>query len=784
MRHLRVQLIPATSVIAGLVLLVSWLPSPAQTTAGIARESTPASDAGTLGEVVVTAQRREENIQDVPVAAAVVSGLTLEQQNINSLSALTETTPGVHIESHPRSGDLYIRGIGSGENQSFDQSVGTFVDDIYHGRARTIAGIFLDLDRIEVLKGPQSTFFGNHAIAGAINIVTKKPGDTYEGYARALYGQYQQYGAEAAAGGPINDWLGLRVAATVNGFGGWIKNVNTGKEEPRQNNTAARATVVAKPGNDLDITLKLEGNVDRQMSTTYYQLSGCPPAAPFPSVGFCSAALAERLPTGLDTEENAKKPGDGARLAENEYVLTANYHRWDQTFTSVTGYYNYHFHLDIDGDLTPNPLLTAEAPERYDQFSQEFRITSPASQTIEYLAGAYLQTDSLHFEQGFSYFFLSPTISGAPALAPLRPYLPLGQVTLFDQREHRYAVFGSATWNISDRWKLTGGLRGSRVDKSYTWDAFFGKSTQVFGGITSLPAPLQPLAGAVGIGKAGLLAGSRRDKVTLPSARLQYKIDPEVMAYFSYSKGSKAGGFNGADNSGVASDLPYQPEHVNAFEVGLKSEWFDDRFLLNLAAFRANYTDLQVAVNIATNGGVRSLVQNAGSSESEGVELQVEWVATKELRLSLGIAYDDAHYVSYPNVTATQLQQLEGFASQDLSGRPTAFAPLWSGNLTGSYRASLPGGFHLTTMVITYFTSSYFLDGTDDPTVAQGAYTRLDGRLSLESPDGHWALDLIGKNLTDRDILTFAQAFPLSLGSTGVQKLEPRNGAVQIQYRW
>ena len=420
-RAIHLQLMPSTAVIAWLVLLSASVPSLAQTTVGGGSPPPSPRDQGDLGEVVVTAQRRKENIQDVPVSAEVVGGLALQQQNIESLSTLSEITPDVHIEPHPRSGDLYIRGIGSGENHSFDQSVGTFIDDIYHGRARSlIAGTFLDLDRVEVLKGPQSTFFGNNAIAGAISIVTKKPGDTFEGYARALYGEYQQYAAEAAAGGPVNEWLGLRIAATANGFGGWIKNVNTGENEPRQNNAAARITAVARPTKDLDITLKLEGNVDRQMSATYFQLMGCPPAVPFAPAGFCSVALAEGLPTGLDTDENAKKPGDGTRLSENEYVLTANYHQWGQTFSSVTGYYNYHFQLNIDGDLTPNPLLTAQAPERYDQFSQEFRITSPVNQTIEYLAGAYLQSDSLHFEQAFSYFFLSPAISGAPPLAPSR----------------------------------------------------------------------------------------------------------------------------------------------------------------------------------------------------------------------------------------------------------------------------------------------------------------------------------------------------------------------------
>jgi iron complex outermembrane receptor protein len=759
--------------------------APDATAKGAGRSAQESGNSGQLEEIVVTAQKRSENLQQVPVSAVVINNQAMVQENLNSLGALSETVPSVHISFHPRSGDLYIRGIGSGENQDFEQSVGTFIDDIYHGRARTTAATFLDLDRVEILKGPQSTYFGNNAIAGALNIVTKKPGDTFDASARALYGQHGQYALEGAVGGPLNDIVGIRFAAAANGVDGWIKNINAGDHQPHEDNIAGRVTLVFKPTEDFDATFKVEGSKDkRRDGIEYGQIIDCPPPAPFVATGFCSAALAQGVPTGIDNNRNATKPGAGADLNTAETVLTANYRQWDHTFTSVTGYFEYHFTDNLDGDGTPTPLLTSQAPEHYHQFSQEFRVTSPVGQRFEYLGGIYFQTDYLYYQQDLSYFFLNPVISSAPPLLPLVPYLPLGQRTSLSQNSDAYAGFGSVSWNLTDQLKLTGGLRGSWVKKDYQWHNFFGTATETYGSVVSLPAALQPLASAIGIGTAGHLSGDRSDHAWLPSAKLQYQIDPRAMAYVSYSKGFKSGGFNGADQSAVAANLPFAPEHVNAYEAGLKTQWFDDSVLLNLAVYRANYDDLQVAVNINTGGNIRSLVQNAGSSVSQGAELEGQWVISKAFRLAANVSYDDAHYVNYRNVSPTQLQILQGQATQDLSGRPTYFAPRWSGNLTGSHRALLPDNFALTTELMAYGSSRYFLDGTDDPTVAQSSYVRLDGRLSLEKSDGRWAVDLIGKNLTDRDVLSFAQAMPLSLGSVAVQKEQPRNVAIQFRYHY
>jgi len=239
-----------------------------------------------LEEVIVTAQKRHESLQIVPISAQVISGQTLTEENHNSLEELTQIVPGVHVLSGGYSNQLSIRGISAVDDPSVDQPVATFVDDIYHGQSKNSNAVFLDLDHIEVLKGPQSTYFGNSAIAGAFNIVTKKPGNTFDGWARTLYGQFGQYALEGALGGPITDTLGARLAVTRNGTSeGWLDDITTGQHIPRINNEGGRLTLVYAPTDALDATFKLEGS-HHKISGTFadeppqFFRSTCPLPAP------------------------------------------------------------------------------------------------------------------------------------------------------------------------------------------------------------------------------------------------------------------------------------------------------------------------------------------------------------------------------------------------------------------------------------------------------------------------------------------------------------------------
>ena len=764
-----------------------------------------------LEEVVVTAQKRTENLQNVPISAQVIGGSYLAQQNYNSLNDLTATIPAVTVSSGGFSNNFFIRGIGSGANNpSYDQSVSTFIDDVYFGRSRMSEGLFLDLDRIEVLKGPQSTFFGNNAIAGALNVVTKKPGDEFDASGRLLYGMFGQYAAEGAVGGPVTDTLGVRVAITRNGdYRGWIDNVTIDQDVPHINNEAGRVTLFYHPADVFDATFKIEASQHRTSGAWADQPGqwvNCPPPAPIsPSfAGVCAQAIAAGVPLGLNNDETAGLGGQGNSLSTFQDVLTLNYRFSGLTLTAVTGFYNYHFSANVDsGQLPEFVYLDQQNTEKYHQLSQELRLASATGGPLEYLLGAYFQTDHLPENIDINAPFAN-FLATIPGFGGLAPYLPVSFEPGFVQDEKVYSIFGSVRWNITEQWRLNAGLRASRVDKDFNGYLRYGTSSKVFGGFTPIPADLAPLWGVLE-GPPGTQSVSRSDQALMPSAGIQYQIDPAAMAYFSYNRGFKAGGFNGLLPNKPLDDLEFGPEHVNAYELGLKSKWLNDTVLLNLDVFLSNYYGLQADTQVyqpATNT-YSPLVRNAAESRSQGVELEGRWIITPGLRLSAQITYLDAYYVSYPNASPTTLQTYCSGLSQtqyaatpqchmygfpvpqvnDLSGSPTPYSPRWSGSVAASYILVLPGGYRFTTELAPFVTSSYGASAgdTNDPIYHIGGYLRLDGRITLETPKGHWALDLIGKNLTDKVI-------PTNIGANTTfyygSKEMPFNLALQARYKW
>lgn len=766
------------------------VPTAAPATTGVPA-ATPADTGTELQEVVVTARKRSEPLQKVPVAVTVVTGQSLQDQNNNNLQDLAETLPSVHFVNTGSFGNnLNIRGIGSGNgNPAFDQSVAVFEDDIYYGRSRMIQASFLDMDRIEVLKGPQSTFFGNNAIAGALSLVTKKPDDHFDGYVRALYGSYGEYALESAFGGPINHQLGVRVAATADGTSGWVRNVFTDELGPNQKNYSGRITAVYKPIEDLVATLKVEGgsnNITGGVDTTPSQWTNCPPPAPLKvsSINpFCAYALqTPGEPFGLSNNLNAGLPGQFAKLNNNVEVLTLEYNKWGHTFTSVTGQYGYDYSSHKDQADTGTYLATASTPESYKQFSQELRVASAADKKIQYMAGVYFQTDNLNATiQGNSPYFtpLLPLFLTPSQFAQVQPYLPAAYNDDYGQKETIESIFGSVSWSIIDQLKVNAGLRATSVRKDFFGETSYGTSALTYGGFVADPAPVQDLL-AFTLGVPGLYKYAVSERALMPSVGLQYQVADAAMLYATATHGFKAGGFNAIAPSTVAGGEPvFGPERVNSIELGLKSKWFDNKLLMNLDLFKEYYKDLQVnaLVQLPASNAI-TLIENAASSISQGVELETQWVASKNFRLIANATYLDARYGSYPNAAPTYLQKQHHVASQNLSGAPTDFAPKWSGSVTPEVRIDIADEYELRADVTPIFTSSYFnSSGTDDPNELVGGSIRWDGRLTLEQFAQHWEVDLIGKNLTNRVIVVQPDANELP-GA----KQEPRNLALQVRY--
>lgn len=751
----------------------------AETTSGTTASAADA--AGRLEEVVVTARKRAEDLQAVPLSAQVVNAEQLAQRNHNTLIDLAHSLPGVTVAPGGGTQILSIRGIGSGPNESFDQSVGLFIDGIFHGRSRSTTATFLDVDSVEVLKGPQSTYFGNNAIAGALNINSKKPGDAFNGWTRMLYGQFGQYAIEGAVGGAISDTFTARVAATANGVDeGWIKNINLDNSAPVVRNRAARATFGLQLSESFDALLKVEGgrNVTEgaPFGTEPMQVFNCPPISPFPPDIFGGCAAYVGQPT-VDSRSNVDAAGQGTELSNFESVLTLNYNLGAMQLTSVTGYYHFDYNLNFNNSGLPVPTVTTNAPEDYRQFSQELRLASQSGQTVEYLAGLYFQDGSGHYELENNFIFAGPAFfaPGDPVLA----YLPLGDNVIYDQDEQSYGVFGAVTWNVTERLKLNAGLRGTWVKKDFTQTIVYGQGTRTYGGLVPLPDALQLPGGYFGQGVPGTQGGERSDDAWQPSVQATYELRPGAMLYASFAKGFKSGGFNGLDRSGLAEAVPYEPEYVRAYEVGLKSTWLDDTLRLNLALFRSNYTDLQSS-GFRFNpqaGAFFSVVSNAASSRTEGVELETRWVVGERLRVGLNVAYTDVSYLSYPQAPPTLLQTSQGIGMRDASGTPVG-EPLWSGSASVAYSLPIASDYRLTTDASPFCTSRSRNVDAFARLVSSSPYCRLDARVSLDRQGGPWSVDLIGNNLTDRVILTAAGGFYTA------SRQPPRSVALQFQYRW
>jgi outer membrane receptor protein involved in Fe transport len=330
------------------------------------------------------------------------------------------------------------------------------------------------------------------------------------------------------------------------------------------------------------------------------------------------------------------------------------------------------------------------------------------------------------------------------------------------------------------------GLRASWVDKDIDQTVFYGTAAQAYGGVVAYANPnLQTVASGLGLGVAGAQSASRKDDAVTPSAQIQYTLSEGVMSYASYTRGFKAGGFNGVDLTGNPNNLPYDPEYVDAYEIGLKTQWNDGKVLFNLIGFRGEYEDLQVVANsFAANGAIISAVQNAASAISQGAEVELRWAPHPKFRLALEGTYLDAYYDSYPNAGPTQAQQRAGLRIQDLSGQPTALAPEWSGSLVGTYIQPIGARYTLTSELSVFGSTDYFLGGSgvNDDLLQQEGYGRLDARIGLSSDN--WSFEVIGKNLTDEQIRLAGSAVPTTLGSVIVSRQAPRALLAQIRYNF
>ena len=731
-----------------------------------------------MNDIVVTAQRKAERLQDVPVSVSVAAGAQLQSAGIRTLEDMSSRLPNVQIAQVPAGDRINIRGVGSGNNLGFEQSVATFVDGVYRSRARASKLGFFDIERVEILRGPQTTYFGNNAIAGALNITTRRPGQEFEYNASALYSPSDdEYSIEAGVSVPLTDRLSVRVAGQVSGMSGYIYNAASDKDGPHLNDKIGRVSLRWEPADNIQVDARLDRGRMRDSRIYNSELLFCPAGPDFGTpAGACGRYLAGS--NGVVDDQLNHRGFSGPSYLDYDYTeasLRVVVERGDHQFTAITGYFDHDFDQLQDVIPTRNASVTpgidfglsTRSQEQIKQFSQEVRFESTGPRTISYMVGAYYMHADLDAETRTGYWFARNFAA----------YLPN------TQKDNLFSLFAASTVNLTDQLKVNLGARWSLVDKRSTRNPVGGTSDYYLtdDGFTLIPgAGGAALLGAFGTDLDNFARPHRSDSKFMPSVNVQYAFNNRVMAYASYAKGFKAGG-----NAMGASNASFDPEYVDAYEAGLKSSFFNNRLTLNVAAFLSKYKNLQEATFIILqNGTPKGSIANVAASTAKGIELGGVISPARGLQFNFDLAYLSSKYDSYPLAPCTSLGAFQSATCvQDMSGKDRAYAPDWSGNVGASYTTALFDGYDIKLEGNMFFTSRYYQQANGDPLSVQDSYAKFDARIGFGPDNGRWEVAVIGKNLSDKTTASYRAPLPSSPGSYQAMTDRPRSVAFQFSIK-
>ena len=793
---------------------------------------------------MVTATKRTEGLQEVPIAISVMGGEEISQKGLTKMEDLAAYMPNVHVAEASAGTQLFIRGIGSGLNYGFEQSVGTFVDGVYFGRGRSARGKFLDIERVEVLKGPQSTLFGKNTIAGALNITTGQPTEEFEGYVSVGFtSELDATTITSVVSGPLSDNVRGRLAVRSYEDEGYVRNLAAdGEDGPQNESVYVRGTLAVDLNDDWTATFKAEHGyfdvIGRQEvisdvgHTTALSLPSELIAGAAGLVGssalYASAVGATNFTPGFgytNYEQNVRDLPLFDDTESNILQLTLDGTLAGHGVKLVVAGTDYEFTNSLDTDYSPLKLLNRGRTEEHEQFSAELTISSDTGGAFEYLAGVFYQSEELsnnrytHIDASavpqlqmgifnklnkpsenpnddaplplgvsFTVGVLGPVLEGSD----LDPEIHNGILdatasSFFDQDSDSWSAFAEGTYNFSDTFRVTAGLRYSEDEKTMVKA---GRISYIDPDAEASILPV-PYLGAV-YEKALKLAKihdyerDREEDHVTGHVNFQWDINDDTMVYLELGNGYKAGGFD-EDNgmgrevetlNGVTDDLAdFEDESVETLEIGAKINLADGRGRLNVAAFTSTYEDVQVST---FDGNAAFVVGNAAESEVTGVEADVLYRLTEALTISGAFAYLDATYKSFPNAGCNIEQDFIHQASendvpdwdktgcvQDLSGAQLQFAPEYTANIGVTYETELTAGLLLSAGLDYNWSDDVVVAADMDEKLIQQSYGKLNGRIALAGND-QWQIALVGKNLTDEE--TFMWGNDVPLGSLGFNR--------------
>jgi iron complex outermembrane recepter protein len=683
------------------------------------------SAARRLPTVSVTARKTSEDIQDVPLSVTAFDAAALEAYGFTDSLSIDDQVPNLEIKTFGGNPNIFIRGVGNNDfNATTISPVSIYSDDVVQGLTGGQLMQMFDMERVEVLRGPQGTLFGRNTTGGAINFYSRKPGDQSEGFARIGIGNYNRVEVEGAGTAIIVPGkLATRFAGKMTSSDGDRRNLFNGERANATDLAAVRAVTRYTASDSLEFLWNIHYGRDR---SDYQQGK---------SVGAINGAnvlgYSDPVPDNpkyininrTDNRHNADTWGTN---------LIINWDAGAYELKSVSAYENVKTDYLGDIDQSPNSLDELRFQQDGNQISQEFNLGYDNGGDLTWISGLfYLQED-------FHYATSGPLFGAIPAAA-----LPLDAESQRDTTT--YAVFGEASYQLTDAFSVTGGLRYSYEEKEATLDSLLS-----FGLFGTQPAGLTiPLIPETNVS----------DDWNAWSGRIlaKYTFTDDSMAYASVSRGFRSGGFNLGAFFDPNELTTVEPEFLTSYEIGLKTTLFDDRFRANIAAFVYDYTDLQVFTftqGSSTANPIVIALENAANADVSGFEGEFTALPVDGMTLTLGLGYLDATYKDYVSIV-----------SGDLSGNRLPGSPEWNVNFSGQYEFNVWKDYMLTPRFEYVFVDQRYFDPNELEAISsQGSHELFNGRISLKPAASGWEIALWGKNLTDEDYIVDAADLSATFG--------------------
>lgn len=716
--------------------LGAWTPAAAQEGGAVSVE-----------EIIVTAQRREQRLLDVPASVAAVSADAIRDLNIQQVSELSNHVPNLAIDSTTSlNSAVYIRGVGANSrNIGFDTRVGVYLDGVYLGQSPALNQELVDLERVEVLRGPQGALFGKNTVAGAINLISRRPSFAREGYVGLRVGAHDEIQATARYNLPLSDTLAAKLSVNRAERDGFTKNLYDGGTVGNRDVWSWRAQLRWEPTEDLLVDVSADGLVAREAGEYGNAFTNTFGTA-------LSAGYANPRTVDLDHQNRDERDVYGLAV-EVAYDLASG-----PTFKSITAWRSTDFFSTNDLDYSPLDLLWVDFDDSYDQYTQEFQLVSSGEGPLGYVAGLYLYQQDSETARTGRVGSLGPALGVAPGTT-----LP----TAGDLRTRNVALYGNAEYQFTEKLTVGAGFRWSWEEKVVDY-AIDGSGLPALGLAT------------------GRFADSRVDRDFSPTVTLTYAFQPRLTGFLRYAKGYKSGGYN-LDFVSAAifpGDLEFDKETAASFEGGLKGELFDRRLNFSATAFETTFENYQVdQFQQLAGGGVAIVIGNASEVRSRGVELEGEFRVTGGFTIDASLGLQEVEFTSFPG---------GGSGGSDASGKRVPGAARVQGALGATYVQPLGDDFRLLLHADYSYRGSYYSDIDNLDTIVVGGatvpfdrvplQTYVNGRIALSQEAQGWEVALWGRNLFDEDnILIYGGDI---FGTRTRRYTPPRTWGVELSARF